>query len=262
VKQYLASKDIEATTELLTGDPAAEIVAYSHEVPVDLIILSSHGRSGLSGWSVSSVVQKVIHRANTSFMIIRAYKSQEEKPRVMTYKTLLVPLDGSRRAEYVFPCVRKLAQTSEAVPLLVRVVQRPEMPRRTPLSPEDAALADKLVARNQEEAAQYLADLKAQFEFGVKTRVIVTEDLIVALHELAEESASDLVVVSAHGYTGGTSRPYGSVTTSFITYGNSPLLVVQDLPQEEIEASEAEKIAAQAVRTSRSAGGRAVVNAE
>jgi hypothetical protein len=49
-----------------------------------------------------------------------------------------------------------------------------------------------------------------------------------------------LVALSAHGYSGGTRWPYGSLTTSFILYGNKPLLIVQDLPRQEIEPTAAE----------------------
>jgi len=44
----------------------------------------------------------------------------------------------------------------------------------------------------------------------------------------------------AHGETGERRWPYGSVTTSFIAYGNTSLLIMQDLPEGEIHATQAE----------------------
>ncbi len=58
--------------------------------------------------------------------------------------------------------------------------------------------------------------------------------------EDASELKADLVLLSAHGYSGETRWPYGSLATSFILYGNTPLLIVQDLPRQAIEPTAAE----------------------
>jgi nucleotide-binding universal stress UspA family protein len=60
------------------------------------------------------------------------------------------------------------------------------------------------------------------------------------LHELVAVEDVDLVVLSAHGYSCKTKWPYGSVTASFIDYGTTPLLVVQDLSTGVIEHTQAE----------------------
>ena len=49
---------------------------------------------------------------------------------------------------------------------------------------------------------------------------------------LSEQEQIDLVVMSAHGYSGEAERPYGGLTGRFITEGKLPLLIVQDQPQE------------------------------
>ncbi len=59
-------------TVLLEGGSAQRIVEYTHKHDVDLLVLSSHGQSGLNGWNVSGVAQKVIHRVGTSIMLVRA----------------------------------------------------------------------------------------------------------------------------------------------------------------------------------------------
>ena len=66
------------------------------------------------------------------------------------------------------------------------------------------------------------------------------EHVSATLHQLADEEGVDLVVLSAHGYSGGTRFPYGGVVSSFITYGSTPVLIVQDLPVDEIEPNPAE----------------------
>jgi hypothetical protein len=43
----------------------------------------------------------------------------------------------------------------------------------------------------------------------------------------------DLVALSAHGYSGNSQWPYGSMVNNFILYGKVPLLINQDLPIKE-----------------------------
>ena len=225
---------------VLEGTAASRIIAYAQEQQIDFIVLSSHGQSGLSHWNVSSVVQKILLRAYTSVLLVRAYRPNPAEWGDLRYGRILVPLDGSQRAENVFPMLNILLQQQEATALLVHVVTQPEMPRRFPLSAEDRQLADRLVERNHEEASRYLAQVKSYLGGHVETRVLVGESVIATLHDLAEKEAVNLVLLSAHGYTCSPYHPYGSVGTSFIAYGHTPLLIVQDLaaPDDRPEARE------------------------
>ena len=62
--------------QTLEGNAAEEIIDFAQSSGVNLIILSSHGQSGLTGCNVGSVVQKVVMRARTSIMIVRASSAQ------------------------------------------------------------------------------------------------------------------------------------------------------------------------------------------
>lgn len=252
---------IPVRTALLQGPAAATLVEFSKERQVDLIILSSHGSSGLSGWNVGSVAQKIIYRAKTSLMIIPAYREAETDVEEMKYRRLLVPLDGSQRAECVLPFVNALSRDEEAKTTLLHVCVKPEMPRRSPLTPEEVALADQVMESNRVEAQRYLEDVRAQLDCPAEYRVLQVDDLIAALHEEAENLSCDLVVLSAHGYSGDTHRPFGSVVTSFIAYGSQPLLIVQDLPSAEIDRTRAEEIAEQTGKSDSGKGGRTTVHA-
>jgi nucleotide-binding universal stress UspA family protein len=78
---------------------------------------------------------------------------------------------------------------------------------------------------------------------GVETRLLSTDNVTVALHELVDREQIDLVVLSAHGYSGATRFPYGSHVVSFIAYGSTPLLIVQDLTPADVEPTAAEEVA-------------------
>lgn len=240
VSSRLQKTGLSIEEEILEGDAAANVLEYANRNNVDLIILSSHGQSGISGWNVSSVVQKIIIRANKSVMIVRAYQTIVQEISALRYQRILVPLDGSQRAEYVLPVCRSLARNNQAEILLAHVVKRPEMPRRTPLGEEDLELAERIMERNRAEAASYLSDIQSRIDAPVETRLLVGNTIIGELNSLIEQEIVDLVVLSAHGYTGETKWPYGSTVIEFIVYGTTPLLVIQDLPPDLIEPTQAE----------------------
>jgi len=57
---------------------------------------------------------------------------------------------------------------------------------------------------------------------------------------MVEEVNADMVMLVAHGNSDGRRWPYGSVATSFIAHGNTPLMIMQDLSGEEIQQTHAE----------------------
>lgn len=240
ISSRLLNAGLPASVKLLEGKAAECVIRYAIEENVDLILLSSHGQSGISGWNVSSIVQKIIFRAHTSFMIVRAYQPVSAGLTDLSYKRILIPLDGSQRAENVLPTATTLAKAHDALLIIAHVVRQPEMPRRTLPSQEDAELASKLTERNRAESDRYLSELTSRFDVKNETRLVINPNISTALHELVENEQIDLVVMNAHGYTGGSQWPFGSVATNFIAYGTTPLMVIQDIPRDRIEPTRAE----------------------
>jgi nucleotide-binding universal stress UspA family protein len=239
--RQMAHFDLVCNTVLLEGRAAQRIVEYIQTHEVDLLILSSHGHGGLSGWNVSGVAQKVIHRAGTSILLVRsssqsAQEYQEEDARIIQYHHILAPLDGSQRAECALPLATALTEHHGAQLLVVHVARRPEMIQRVPLSQEDAELAERIVARNTMEADKYFAQLRSRLPVTIQTRVVVDESVTRALHTVVEQEAVDLVVLSAHGHACDSQLPYSALVNSFITYGPTSLLILQDLPSIQIRS--------------------------
>jgi len=227
----------------LEGQAADGVIEFAHGHDADLILLSSHGQSGLSKWNISSVVQKVILRAYMPVMVVRAYRAISNDLTNLRYGQVLVPLDGSQRAECVLPLASQLACFHDARLLLAHAVGRPETPRHTPLTEEEAELVDRITEYNRLEATRYLEGLKDRLECDVELRLLESEDTAVALHNLVEQEGVDLVALSAHGYTSTTRWLYGSMALNFIAYGTTPLLVVQDMTPEELKQTQAEMAA-------------------
>lgn len=236
--------------QVLEGSAAERIVEYAQKQAFDLIVLSSHGQGGVNGWNVSSVAQKVIQRCGKSILLVPAYRlnpyCDTSAATGIAYHRILAPLDGSQRAETALPVATALAQQAEAELYLVHVIARPEMMQRIPLSHEEARLADQLVERNQAQATHYLEQLQARLALSTQVQVMLNGHIAASLHKVVEQEHIDLIVLSAHGYSGNDRWPYGSVVTSFITYASVPLLILQDMPYQAIQASEAERWAASA----------------
>jgi nucleotide-binding universal stress UspA family protein len=237
---------LQVSKQLVDGRPAEQIIDAAHSWNADLIIMSSHGQSGLSPWNVSSVVQQVVLRSHRSLMIIRAYQSVTEELTGLQYHRIFLPLDGSQRAEMPLAVAESLARAHNGEILVAHVVRQPELPRRTSASQEDLLLANQLTERNRVEALKYLEDLKSRIDLTIQTKLEVSPSISRSLHQIAEQNNVDLTILSAHGYSGDTRWPYGSVGLGFIVYGSSPLLILQDLPTNQIEPTLAEMVAREA----------------
>jgi nucleotide-binding universal stress UspA family protein len=236
ISARLKKSGLQVETAVLEGLVAESITEYALSRGIKLIILSSHGHSGLSQWGISSVTQKIIFSAPTSMLIIRAQQPAASEAIEWQYTRIAVPLDGSRRAENVLPMVRLLARFHQSRIHIVHVVKTPEMARQMPLSREEVELSDRIVARNREEAIRYLDQVRLHSTLDgieIQTCLLTSNNAAAALHELAEKESIDMVALNAHGYSGNNQWPYGSLVNNFILYSKVPLLIVQDLPVKE-----------------------------
>ncbi len=237
----LQEKDLNVDYVILEGNPAETIIEFARNNAVDLIALSTHGRTGLSGWNVSSVVHKILLRSYKSILLVRAYATL---PAEVQYRRLFLASDGSARAEYILPFAMSLAQFYESDVILGTVIQKPQTLQRFPLSAPDTELINQLAIKNQEAATHYLDQLVNQFSLknlSATPQVIVVDNVVGALYDMVEEAHADLVMIAAHGHSGERRWPYGSIAASLITYGSTPLMIMQDLSEDDIPHTHAER---------------------
>ena len=242
----LRNTNLKIKDIILEGLPAECIIDFANNNDVDLISLSTHGRSGLSGWNISSVAQKIILRSYKSTLLIRAYKTSDTEFAGIHYKHLFVGLDCSARAEYILPLATSLAKFHKAQLILGTVVRKPEMFHRFPLSGDDEDAVKRIADRNYQAAVHYFEQLNSQLSLqgiDLQTRLIISENMTTALHDMAEQESADLVMLVAHGHSGEDRWPYGGVATSFITYGTTALMIMQDLSGDVIKQTQAEMVA-------------------
>jgi hypothetical protein len=134
------------------------------------------------------------------------------------------------------------------------------MIQRVPLSPEDAELAERVVARNTMEADKYFAQLQSRLPAKTQTRVLIDDSVTRALHALVAQEQVDLVVLSAHGHSFHSQWPYSALVNSFISYGATSLFILQDLPFDEAQLTTVERHAEYPTMPTRRANGQGGLN--
>ena len=250
--QLLRSVDVPVTVELLEGCAAVQIIDYAQRTDADLIVLSSHGEGGLSDWHTSSVAQKVIQRIGISVLLVRAWRLESSCEPAQwgeqRYHRILAPLDGSKRAECALPIAAALAADADAL-WLVHVVPRPELFQRLPLTAEEEALLEQIGKRNQQQAEHYFEQVQARLP-SCRTSILANHNVATTLHRFIADEQIDLVLLCAHGFSGQAQWAFGSLVQNFINYGDTPLLIVQDMPAHTSGAVQtAAQSAAQQTRT-------------
>jgi nucleotide-binding universal stress UspA family protein len=204
------------------GKAANSILDYVQENGIDLIVMASHGRSGISRWVYGSVADKVLHQAECSLAIIHPQVETE----LFTHKRILVPLDGSLQAERALGPALKLAHEVSAKLILLRVTEMPPIPKE-PVDGcpgvESVTQAAELEARIYlERTRQSLIDSGIQISIQVSTGS-VAESII----DTADEPQVDLIVMSSHGRSGVDRWIFGSVAEKTLRSAHCATLVIR-----------------------------------
>lgn len=148
------------------------------------------------------------------------------------YKTILVPLDGSKRAEAILPHVEELAHRYDAKVVFVRVLEPiPYVagPEGTPIM-----LREQELEQRRREAEEYVKARQGQFrEKGIDSRGIVFQGPVVeAITDAAEREGADLIAIASHGRSGLSQCFYGSVAAGVLHRADRPLLVIRSQTNE------------------------------
>ncbi|MGB2799899.1 MAG: universal stress protein [Dehalococcoidia bacterium] len=227
-------KAVAAHGELAVGYPAEEIVRYADENNIDLIMMTTHGRSGIGRWAMGSVADKVLRASKKPVWLVRAGIPEEIVYDKWPRKTILVPLDGSEMAESVLPHVEALAKQRgpEMVDVvLLRVCEYPIVPldyaEGVPVGWEKQM--EKETARCREIAHQYLAVVERRFkDVGVTVKSEVLEGKPAEeIVDYATKNPFNLIAMATHGRSGIGRWAYGSVAEKLVAGVTCPLFLVR-----------------------------------
>ncbi len=143
------------------------------------------------------------------------------------YATILVPLDGSKRAEQILPHVEELAQRYKARIILLRVVEPP--PMVTDATAPYAAQYGQDIEELRKRAESYLAGIAGEFqEKNIQARIRLGSGQVVeAILNAAQRDEADLIALASHGRTGLSRVFYGSVAAGVLHRVDRPLLLIR-----------------------------------
>jgi nucleotide-binding universal stress UspA family protein len=234
---------INTKIEVMFGTPAQDIFAVIQSRRVDLIIMSSHGRTGITRWALGSVAHKVVHHSPVPVLVLRDDAPLPTEPHIDAARPLraLVPLDGSPLAETALEpaayLIAALASPSGGALHLAQVVKLPS-------TTHDEEFVAKIGKEILDTAKTYLTAVKDRLEETLKElklsitwSIAIDSDVADALIGMAEHVAEvkeaeglhgcDLVAMSTHGRGGWERWTMGSVTERVLNGARLPLLVVR-----------------------------------
>lgn len=225
---------INVRGELAAGRPADEILHYADKNKIDLILMATHGRSGINRWAMGSVAYKVLRSARIPVWLVRDGISEEIIEDKLPERKILVPLDGSKLAESVLPYVESLAKQwagGKAKIVLLRAYQPPtvsaDYPSDMPLSWEEHVELE--AAKCKLVVGPYLAEIEKQLQ---KAGLDVSKE--VPLGKPAEEIINyarnnqvSLIAMITHGRSGISRWAYGSVAEEVMLGSYTPVFLVR-----------------------------------
>jgi nucleotide-binding universal stress UspA family protein len=146
------------------------------------------------------------------------------------YRRILVPLDGSARAETVLPVAVKLARAQNAELVLCYVLPDPGLTEVGTKDPETERLHALVRQRNEKTGKAYLDRIKKRLEYnGLKISIRISQggDARRALIDVIAKEGADFVVMATHGQSGHRDVPIGDVARFIFDKATVPVLLVR-----------------------------------
>ncbi len=190
-----------------------------------LVVMTTHGRSGLQRVLLGSVADKLVRSSPAPVYLVRA--SQEPEP--VSQRRILVPLDGSELSAAALEPAARLAKATGAELLLSRV---PTVPGYTTVIPENAGMIPSLLREETVHVSDYLERLAEPLrERGLAVRceaaVVTAGTVAEGLLRLAEDEEVDLIMMTTHGRSGIGRWLFGSVADNIVRHAHVPVWLIR-----------------------------------
>ena len=203
---HLEQSGVKVDFAVERGQPDQVIATIARDVGADIIVMTTHGRTGMEQFFISDVAERIIRKVRSPVLLIRP--TEEWRSRRTRFQRLLVGLDGSWSAERVLRYARTFAQAFESEILLLGV--------------PEADFEEPQLLKYLEGVAGALRERK------LKARAIVTGSgtarTIVAV---SESEDADLVILAKSGRGDSHRRAaLGSVANRVIQTTQRPVLLV------------------------------------
>ncbi|NPA89921.1 MAG: universal stress protein [Chloroflexi bacterium] len=219
VADRLRSEGIQVEYTVGVGPVAETINSLAQELGVDLLIVRTHGRSGVSRWVLGSTATKILQLSVKPVLLVPLTADKRaQEPR---FRKILVPLDGSEFAERVLPYVRALDRSFRTEIILLHVPVVPEADLYGPM----ADLVQELREQAVRQASEYLEAIVAILkEEGHNARALITgSEPAATILEVSEKENVDVVMMATHG-RGGLDRVFMGSTAERLAQNAKSLL--------------------------------------
>lgn len=232
IRNYLekpGAKSIGVKSAILFGHPAEQILDYADKEHTNLIVIATHGLSGIRRWVLGSVADKVVNATKQPLILIRASGIHHHVLQKVRMNKMLVTLDGSKESELVIPYIEELASRLNGEVVLFQAVTPPSPVYAVPGYTAQLPYTTAQVELWKAEAEAYLKNMADDFKrrrIKVKSKVRIGD----AAHEIikfADEEHADLVAMSTHGRSGITRWALGSTADKVLRAGNTSLFLVR-----------------------------------
>jgi nucleotide-binding universal stress UspA family protein len=218
-----AASNADISVDLHAGPVADVLEGYTRRNEVDLIVISTHGRSGIARLSLGSVTDSLIRHTTIPVLVVKPPTSYLNPQVIEGFKRIVVPLDGSTLAEQILPRVLTLAKLEEAEITLLNVLlphsySQKEIPdSNLPWWDEDISLAQTYLFR--------IAGKLRRNGVAVTTDIVIGENVASAIGDFASREKADLIAIATHG-RGGLARVLrGSVADAVMHSSRLSMLV-------------------------------------
>ena len=218
IHDSLLSEDWAVETEVRMGDPVFEILKMAILLPATMILMSTHGRSGIERIRDGSVTEQVLKQSPCPVFILHSTRQEPADNRTEDlFKRILVPLDGTDASSAILECVERFAKMHDAEVMLFH----DEM--------ESAEFDDKKAAIKAKLQDQSVA--LANKGLRVSLDMTTYKKPIREILDRIDNMSIDLVSMATHGDSGEKRALDESVTAEIIRHSNCPLLVWSAEPQ-------------------------------
>ncbi len=220
-------QQIQVATAMLNGPPAPALRDYVRDVGVDLVVMTTHGRGGLQRAWLGSVADQLVRSLEIPLLLIRPQEGAA--PALPRVGEILVPLDGSRRAEAALPGAVAMASLLGARLALVQAVQ-PVMIATDPPTSFPMGFDEQLTTMQRGEAQDYLRGIAEQVTgLGVpaSAAAVLGGSAFDTIQAAAHAPGTGMVALATHGRGGLRRLVLGSVADKLVRAGDHPVLVTR-----------------------------------
>jgi nucleotide-binding universal stress UspA family protein len=213
---------VEVETMIRSGEAGDEILKAAAEVRARLLVIATHGRSGIGRWLYGSTASHLLRHADIPIVAIGPQALQRRKDEV-TVKHIMVPLDGSDLSEKALPVGISLAKAFGARMSLVRVV-------RWAVQAYPYTLPDAYLPQVDQEleagAKKYLQRIESEIKDVEVGAFVVRGAVAEGLIEFIEKQSVDFVVMTTHARSGLARIALGSVADRMLQ-APAPVMLVR-----------------------------------